>query len=330
MPRSVPTPIIIDTDPGVDDALAILLALRSPELQLVGLTTVAGNVSIEQATANLYRVLALSKPPAQLLIGQGAAAPIQRALETATHVHGPDGLGELDRFRVRDGRSRYPPVAVPPGLPRAIDVWRLALTRYAHSLTLITLGPLTNLALALESDPKLVRQFRSIICMAGAVAVPGNVTPAAEFNVYVDPHAARAVFHAELPVTLIPLDVTEQVTMTRDHIKRLTTNTADPVCRFLGDATGHALAFAEQVEGAARFPFHDPLAVAAVFDPSLVRCEPVYLDVETEGTATVGATIADRRARAAPHRRHPNVQVALRVNVKRALALFEARLCRMS
>ncbi len=330
MPRSGPRPLIIDTDPGVDDALAILLALRSPELHVVGMTTVAGNVSVEQATANLHRVLALSKPQAQLLIGQGAAAPLQRVLETATHVHGPDGLGELDRFRSRDGQPRYPPRVVPAALPRAIEVWRLALARHSASLTLVTLGPLTNLALALESDPKLVRQFQSIICMAGAVAVPGNVTPAAEFNVYVDPHAARAVFQAGLPVTLIPLDVTEQVTMTRDHIKRLTTNTTDPVCQFFGDATGHALAFAEQVEGAARFPFHDPLAVAAAFDPSLVRCEPVHLEVETEGTATVGATIADRRVRSRAHRRSPNVQVALQVNVKRALALFEARLCRMS
>lgn len=330
MPRSVPTPIIIDTDPGVDDALAILLALRSPELHLVGVTTVAGNVSVEQATANLFRVLALSKPPARLLVGQGAATPLQRSLETATHVHGPDGLGELDRFRSRDGQLRYPPVAVPAALPRALEVWRLALTRYSHSLTLVTLGPLTNLALALESEPKLVRQFQSIICMAGAVAVPGNVTPAAEFNVYVDPHAARAVFQAGLPVTLIPLDVTEQVTMTRDQIKRLTARTTDSVCHFFGDATGNALAFAERVEGAARFPFHDPLAVAAVLDPSLVRCEPVHLEVETEGAATVGATIADRRARAPAHRRSPNVQVALQVNVKRALALFRSRLCRMS
>ncbi len=330
MPRSGPRPLIIDTDPGVDDALAILLALRSPEFQLVGLTTVAGNVSVEQATANLYRVLGISKPPAQLLVGQGAAAPLQRALETATHVHGTDGLGELGRFRLRGGRSRYPPGAVPAGLPRAIEVWRLALARYSTSLTLVTLGPLTNLALALESDPQLVRRFQSIICMAGAVAVPGNVTPAAEFNVYVDPHAARAVFQAGLPVTLIPLDVTQQVTMTRDQIKRLTANTADPVCRFFGDATGHALAFAERVEGAARFPFHDPLALAAAFDPSLVRCEPVHLEVETEGAATLGATIADRRARAPAHRRRPNVQVALQVNVRRVLALFRSRLCRMS
>ena len=322
-------PVVIDTDPGVDDALAILLALRSPELALVGGTTVCGNVPVEQATRNLYRVLQVagSASTDTLAIGRGAAAPLSRPLETAAHVHGPDGVGELDRFVETDGRPRYPPPVVPSTHPDSLDVWAQCLRRYPHDLTLVTLGPLTNLAVALARRPYLVWGFRSIVAMAGAIAVPGNVTPAAEYNAYADPEAAAQVLEAGLPFTLVPLDVTGRVAMTRTQIARLTKGSRDPVCRFFGDATGHALDFAERVEGKAVFPFHDPLAVAVMVDPSLVRCKPLHVEVETRGRVTRGATVADRRPRAEAFRRPPNVSVTMWVDVVRSLARLKERLC---
>ncbi len=320
--------VIIDTDPGVDDALAILLALRSPELDVVAITTVCGNVPVEQATRNLFRVLSLVKPPPGLLIGQGAAKPLVRSLETATRVHGTDGLGNLDRFRNQDGSLRYPQMEVPRTLPTAQEVWTECARHYPNELTLITLGPLTNVAQALDADPWLARPLCQVICMGGAVTVPGNVTPAAEFNIYVDPHAAQRVFQSGLPITLVPLDVTMQVTLSRDTIHRLTGKVTDPVCRFLGDVTGPALDFSAQIEGKALFPLHDPLAVAVAIAPTLVKLTPLHVQVETDGRATLGMTLADRRAVRPSQKAEPNLHVALKVDAQRALKIFRERLCR--
>jgi purine nucleosidase/pyrimidine-specific ribonucleoside hydrolase len=330
MPTARPRKVILDTDPGVDDALAILLALRSPELEVVGITTICGNVPVEQATANLFRILSLVDPPSGLLIGRGAAAPLHRPLETAQHVHGADGLGDLDQFRNANGRSRYPRPVVPGRMPSALETWERCNRRHGTDLTLVTLGPLTNLAEALQRSAQTVKGFRSIIAMAGAIAVPGNVTRAAEFNVYVDPHAAEQVLQAGLPLTMVPLDVTTQVTVSREAINKLTARTRDPVGQFVADATGAALDFADRVEGAAVFPFHDPLAVAVASDPALVRFVPLHVAVETEGPVALGATLTDRRRLRSPHQSRPNVQVALRVQADRARRLITERLCRTS
>lgn len=324
----MPKRVIIDTDPGVDDALAILLALRSPELEVVAITTVCGNVPVEQATRNLFLVLNLVKPPSGLLIGQGAARPLLRPLETATHVHGANGLGELDRFHNQDGSPRYRQPVLPRSLPTAQEVWEECLRQYPDELTLITLGPLTNLARALEADLAPVHKLREVISMGGAIAVPGNVTPAAEFNICVDPHAAQRVFQSGLPITLVPLDVTIQVALSRDTIHALAADAADPVAQFLADATGPALAFAEQVEGIPHFPLHDPLAVAVAIDPRLVGLVPLHVEVETEGPVTRGMTVADRRSLRADHKAPPNLQAALTVDAAQVLTLFQERLCR--
>ncbi|CAI4030078.1 Inosine-uridine preferring nucleoside hydrolase [Nitrospira tepida] len=330
MPTARRRKVILDTDPGVDDALAILLALRSPELDVVGITTICGNVPVGQATENLFRILSLVDPPRGLLIGQGAAAPLRRPLETATHVHGADGLGDLDQFTNQSGQPRYPRPVVPGRLPSAVETWERCMRTHGPNLTLITLGPLTNLAQALQRPAIVAKGFRSIIAMAGAIAVPGNVTRAAEFNVYVDPHAAEQVLQADLPLTLIPLDVTTKVTVSREAITKLTARARDPVGQFFADATGAALDFADRVEGAAVFPFHDPLAVAVAIDPALVQLVPLHVAVETEGPVALGATLADRRRLRREHQNRPNVQVALRVQADRARRLITERLCRTS
>jgi len=320
--------VIIDTDPGVDDALAILLALRAPELEVVAITTVCGNVPVEQGTQNLFRVLGLVKPPAGLLIGQGAARPLCHPLQTATHVYGSDGLGELDGIRNQDGSPRYPKPKLPRSLPTGQEVWAKCLQRYPGELTLITLGPLTNLALALETDSAPLRELRSVISIGGAISVPGNVTRAAEFNIFVDPDAAQRVFQSGLPMTLVPLDVTTKVALSRKEIQALAADGSDPVLRFVADATGLALSYIERVEGASLFHLHDPLAVAVAIDPTLVKTAPLSIAVETEDQTNLGRTRTDPRSLRGSQKASPNVQAALTVDAARALRLFKQRFSR--
>src|ERR1700675_2715636 len=190
------TPILIDTDPGIDDALAILLALGSPEVSVEAITTVAGNVEVDLATANVFRVLDVARPwdvarPVRRPpVARGAAAPLAGPLLTAPHVHGEDGLGNLGGLREPDGRLRYPE---PSRILEMLDGADLILEtsdRFAGRLVVVALGPLTNVALALRRNRGRLARAARIVVMGGAVAVPGNVTAAAEFNMHVDPEAA--------------------------------------------------------------------------------------------------------------------------------------------
>jgi purine nucleosidase/pyrimidine-specific ribonucleoside hydrolase len=327
MQQRTPTRVIIDTDAGADDALAILLALASPELEVVGVTTVCGNVPVGQATKNLFRILALTKAPPGLLVGQGAARPLEEELVTAVRVFGGDGLGDLDEMRTAGGVSRYPQARLPPLLSTAQDVWNDCVRRYPDELTLITLGPLTNVALSLKVNPLTVHRFHSVIVMGGAIGVPGNVAPAAEFNIYVDPHAAHRVFQASLPLTLVPLDVTTKVWVERDTVAAWAAESHDPTVRIVTDVTGKAFDFAERVEGHGRFYFHDPLAVLAAVDPSLMTLESMQVSIEKAGSVARGMTIADRRILKPEQRPVPNVQVAVDVDAPRALNHLRSRLC---
>lgn len=322
-----PQRIVIDTDPGVDDALAILFALRSPELDVAAITTVCGNVPVEQATRNLFRILALTDSSAGLTIGQGASTPLARPLQTATHVHGQDGLGDLDRVRMPQGTPVYSSPSVPPHLPDAQSVWDRTLASAEQPITLVTLGPLTNLALALQKDPALIRRFHRIVCMGGALTVGGNVTPAAEFNVYVDPHAADLVLAAGLPLTLIPLDVTTTVTMTDREIAGACEKSPDRVARFFRDATEPALEFARRALGRPMFEFHDPLAMAVTADSSLVETTLLPLQVVTETGPDLGKTLVLETSRSDTEGMRAPVSVALRADRRRALSCIVGRLC---
>ena len=327
MQRPSPTKVILDTDPGVDDALALLLAFASPELQVVGVTTVCGNVPVGQATKNLFRLLNVVQPPPGLLVGQGAARPLEEDLVTAVQVHGSDGLGELDSVLAEEGTPRYPQVRLPSVLSTAQDVWNECVRRHPDEVTLITLGPLTNVAVALKVNPLTVQKFRSVIVMGGAIGVPGNVAPAAEFNMYVDPHAAHRVFQASLPLTLVPLDVTTRVGVTRESLMTWAAESRAPLARMTTDMTRKAFEFAEKVEGHGLFYFHDPLAVLAAVDSSLLKVEPLHVSVEMAGRVSRGITIADRRPRTPEEKARPNMHVAVDVDVDRTLSLLRNRLC---
>jgi inosine-uridine nucleoside N-ribohydrolase len=321
------TPILIDTDPGIDDALAILLALGSPEVSVEAITTVAGNVEVDLGTANVFRILDVARPGRRPRVARGAAAPFVGPLVTASHVHGDDGLGNLDRLREPDGRPRYP---APSHVLETLDGAGLILEvadRFAGRLVVVALGPLTNVALALQRDHGRLAQVDRIVVMGGAVGVPGNVTPTSEFNIHVDPEAASAVFASGLPIELVPLDVTRQVILTSGDLGAALARHGGPTARFIEDFTAHGFDF-ETRRGDGRMALHDPLAVGVALDPSLVTLEPLHVAVECQGRLTRGMTVADRR----PHRDGPapTCRAALEVDGPRFLRLFLERVCRAS
>ena len=319
--------LLIDTDPGIDDALAILLALASPEVRIETVTVVAGNVPVELAAANARRILAVAAPTPMPPVIRGAEAPLKRTLITAGHVHGQDGLGNLDRFVEPDGRLRYP--EPPPVLETrsAAEAILETVDRWGPELTVVALGPLTNLAAAAALDARRLARAGRVVVMGGAVAVSGNVTPAAEFNFFVDPEAAAQVLEAGLAVELIPLDVTRRVVLAQAVLtERLRRCPDDRIARFILDFTLHGFAFGASQEGGG-IVLHDPLAMAVALDPSLVTFEPMSVEVECEGKLTRGLSLADRRALPSHRKRVPSCRVAMDVDADAVLRLFLERLC---
>jgi inosine-uridine nucleoside N-ribohydrolase len=319
------TRMIIDTDPGVDDALALILALRSIDARVDAVTVVGGNVSLDQTTRNAMRVLDLVASNPRPILARGAPAPLRRGPGRAEAIHGKDGLGELERFRDFGGNPRYPEIPVPSGLPHATEVIMELVGRYPDEITLVALGPLTNVAEALRADRTRLLRLRGLVVMGGAIGVPGNVTPAAEFNIHSDPDAAREVFSSGIPVTLVPLDVTRKVTLTREDLAPLGREGSGPTARFIHDATQRALGFMEELEGKASMALHDPLAVAVAIAPSFVETAALHVDVETEGKLTYGMTVADRRPIRNSFKPLPNLKVALEVDAARFLLFFRGR-----
>ncbi len=319
--------LLIDTDPGIDDALAILLALSSPGARVEAITTVAGNVPLERATINAQRILAVAAPDPMPPVARGAATPLKRALVTAGHVHGQDGLGNLERFVEPDGRPRYPEPTHDLEMRPAAEVILEAVDRWGADLTIVALGPLTNLAAALALDARRLARAGRVVVMGGAIAVPGNITPAAEFNFYVDPEAAAVVLEAGLNLELISLDVTRRVVLAQaaltDRLRRCPDHR---IARFILDFTRHGFAFgAEREDGG--IVLHDPLAMAVALDPSLVTFEPLSVEVECEGKLTRGLSRADRREIPSHRKRAPACRVAVDVDAARVLHLVLERLC---
>jgi purine nucleosidase/pyrimidine-specific ribonucleoside hydrolase len=294
---------LIDTDPGIDDALALLYAWGSADLRLAAITTVAGNVPVAEATRNLLRLVALRgiQPP---LIAEGAATPLARRLVTAQGYHGEDGLGDV------------PDWPAPPGTvvrQSAAELIVEMARRAAEPLTLIALGPLTNVALALDLDERALRRLARLVVMGGAVDVPGNVTPAAEFNIHVDPDAAARVLAAGLPVDLVPLDATRQAVLSRAALEQALQRRPGPVATRVAAFTRRGFTV-DRACGTAGMVLHDPLAVAAALDPGLVGWEETRLQIEGDG--------ATRRA-AGP----VNCRFARTVDAASFLAAFLDRLC---
>ncbi|MFN2590416.1 MAG: nucleoside hydrolase, partial [Actinomycetota bacterium] len=305
--------VLIDTDPGIDDAIALLLALRSPELDVRGITVVHGNVPVDGGTLNTFKVLQLAGR-GDVPVARGAARPLLREPVTAEIVHGTDGLADL----------------MPP--PQDVDIHpeygptflARRLEESDEPVTVVTLGPFTNLAITLLSAPRSVPRIARVFAMGGAVRVEGNVTPAAEFNVYADPEAAAVVLASGVPLTLVPLDATMQATVA-GAVGRKLRSADNPVERFVGDLIAHAAGVYERYYGTEDVAMHDPLALAAAIDPSLLETRRVHVAVETGGAITSGRTVADFWGIPEPWG-EPNADVALGIDPARFDELLWRRL----
>jgi purine nucleosidase len=313
----MPKKIIIDTDPGVDDAMAILLALKSPELAVVGLTTIFGNVYTPLATENALRLVEFAGRP-DIPVAPGAELPLIVPLEAvAEFVHGRDGLGNVN---------------LPPPQGRAIDrpaaqfIVEMVMS-HPGEITLIPIGPLTNLALAVALEPRLAENVAEVVIMGGAALVSGNVTPAAEANIIHDPHAADVVFTAGWPVTMVGLDVTMPTIMTDDYLAALKAS-ATPTAEFIYAISRFYRDFHYAVYGLMGMHTHDPSAIAYALDPTLFTTTRGPVRVVTEGI-TSGQTFLDRRQnwrKPNAWTNQPAVNVCLEVDSERLLALYKERI----
>lgn len=305
--------VLIDTDPGIDDAIAILLALASPELDVRGITVVHGNVPVEACTLNALKILDLAGRR-DVPVVTGAAAPLVRPPRHAEAVHGTDGLGGLFP----------PPDDAHPFAADAAAFIAGALEETDEPTTLISLGPLTNVATAILATPRVTERLERIVSMGGAIRREGNVTPAAEFNIFADPEAAAIVFRSGVPITLVPLDATMRAIFPGEAAARLAGSEV-PVERAVGELGSFVSAVYRTYYGIDGFALHDPLAVGAAIDPTLVTTQDLWVSVETRGELTAGATLADFWHIPEPWG-EPNASVALDADGDRFLEFLCTRL----
>ena len=275
-----PKRIIIDTDPGIDDALAFLLALASPEIKLEALTTTQGNVTLAKATRNALSILELARAN-HIPVVQGSMLPLVQPLRASAEVHGESGIGA----------SQLPEPTSQPVPGHAVDFLIKSVLAEPNEISIFPIGPLTNIALAIRKEPKFARAVRELVIMGGAIQDGGNITPLAEFNIYVDPHAAHIVFHSGIPITLIPLDVTQKCLLTEEHMDRLL-KIHSPISKFIGEAMSVYLE-ASYARGFAGSALHDPLTLATILAPEVLTLKEYYVDVDLSGGVSMGKTFAD-------------------------------------
>ena len=275
--------IIIDTDPGQDDAVAILLALASPEeIEVLGITAVAGNVPLNLTKKNARIVCELAKKT-DIKVFAGCGTPMKRPLVTAEHVHGKTGL---------DGPT-LPDPQMPLQKQHAVDfIIETVRNNEAGTITLCPLGPLTNIATAIEKAPDIKEKVQEIVLMGGAYFEVGNITPTAEFNIYVDPEAAEIVFQSNIKITVLPLDVTHKALVTKarnDAFRALNS----PVGKAVAEMTDFFERFDKEKYGSDGAPLHDPCVIAYILSPDLFSGRHINVEVETQSELTLGMTVAD-------------------------------------
>ena len=274
--------IIIDTDPGQDDAVAILLALASPELDVLGITCVAGNVGLDLTTLNACKICELAEKP-ETQVFAGASKPLSRSLVTAEHVHGKTGL---------DGVDLPVPKMEISGTPAVDFIIDSLMGSEPKEITLCALGPLTNLALAITQEPKIISKISQIVLMGGGFFEGGNITPSAEFNIFVDPEAADIVVKSGAKIVMMPLDITHKVLATKNFIEKLVS---------LGSNSGVAVAgllnffgrHDSEKYGSDGAPLHDPNVIAYLLKPEYYFGKEINIEIELNSDLTLGMTVAD-------------------------------------
>ncbi|REK72051.1 nucleoside hydrolase [Paenibacillus paeoniae] len=304
--------MIIDADTGIDDALAILYALKSPSIKVEGITTVFGNINVEKATDNTLRMIQLAAPSYEVPVAQGAGKPLKRGNpQFGTHVHGANGIGNVE---------------IPASAQQVLDEAAADfILRKSHELEgeliLVTLGRMTNLAHAIEKDPDVCQRIKHVYVMGGAVAVPGNVTPVSEANIWGDPEAAELVFDSGVPLTMVGLDVTMKTLLTGEHLDRLQQACGeenDEMVNFIRESHRFYFDFYRSsnyfIDAA---PIHDPLTILIAEDPSIVTTQQMNVKVVCDSELCSGMTVADLRRKSligSPINVCTNVDAALAVD----------------
>ena len=320
--------ILIDTDPGIDDAAAILMALASPELEVMALTTIFGNSSVEVCTANARRVLTAAGR-SDVPVYMGAGKPLLRPANEgwASHIHGGDGLGGIvddsGPAVSPDGEPVEPPSLEAPGKHAALAIIETVMAAPGE-ITVLALGRMTNLALAISLEPRIAESVAEVVVMGGAVTVPGNVSGVATANLHEDPEAASIVYRSGAPIVQVGLDVCNRVTVSPSQLEAIA-DAGSPATRLLSEATGHlreAYIRTGRIGPDDGVRYNDMPAIGYAVDPGLFTARSAYVEIETHSELTKGQTVADWNAA------DPNARICLEVDADALTALFTERLCR--
>lgn len=303
--------IILDTDPGIDDSLAILLALASPEIVLDGISTIHGNASTERVTTNALSILELAKA-GHVPVYKGCDLPLVQPSLLSPETHGDSGLG-------------YAKLSAPLGQAQAqhgSDFLIDQIMSKPGEITLVAIGPLTNVAMAIRKEPRIVQNVKEVFIMGGAIRHQGNTTALAEYNTYVDPHAAHIVFHSGMPMILTPLDVTYQCIFTTDDLNRLL-KIDSPITKFIADATRFYMEFHDEYQKIDGCVINDPMTLALTFMPEICDYQDLYVDVDISTGVGLGNTFADFYNY---EKKAPNMKLALGVRPRMFMELFLERM----
>lgn len=285
------TPVVLDMDPGVDDALAIILALKSGKLDAKAITICGGNVGLDQCALNALKTVRVIDPGSNVPVARGASRPVSRSPFRAGGIHGPDGLGGI--------RDKYsdPPISDLDARD-GIDVILEAARLYSSDLVIIATGPLTNIALAIGKDPEAMRSIGRVFWMGGSFTTTGNITPVAEFNAFCDPEAAQEVLSFGVPMTVVGLDACMQCPLSLDELEDEVNRNHSAIGEFARAITGMYMDFYHRQENFLGCYLHDPLAVAvAIWPDIIIKSEPHHVHMVTHGGIAQGMTIIDRRPR---------------------------------
>ncbi|MGA0850486.1 MAG: nucleoside hydrolase [Candidatus Nanopelagicaceae bacterium] len=307
--------IIFDTDPGIDDALALLLLAAAPELDLLAITVTHGNTSQEKCLSNALKLVELLGIE-QVPVARGAQEPLVKELSVAEETHGDGGLGY----------AVLPEPKVKPIQESAHDLIIRLVNENPGQITLLCVGPMTNIALALLKQPQIAKNIKRIVAMGGSIHYPGNSTPQSEYNVFCDPESYEIVLNAGVDFTLVPLDVTYQCLLTTQHIEQITLARPE-IKNFIKESTRFYIEFHAKYQGIQGCAINDPLAAAILIDPTLVENRDYFLSVDLSGGSSRAKTIADHYGAL---KKAPNAKVSMTVEVDRFMKQFIERMNRLN
>ena len=307
----MPKHIVLDTDPGIDDALAILLALASPEVVLDGISTVHGNASSAQVTTNALSILEIANA-SHIPVYQGCDLPLVKESLLSPETHGNSGLGY----------ANLSAPATKPQIKHGSDYIIEQIMSHPGEVTLVAIGPLTNVAIAIRKEPRIVQNVKEVFVMGGAIKHQGNTTPLAEYNTYVDPHAAHIVFHSGMPIVLTPLDVTYECIFLKEDLNRLL-KIDSPITKFIADSTRFYMEFHDEYQKIDGCVINDPMTLALTFMPEICDYQDLYVDVDISTGVGLGNTFGDFYNY---EKKKPNMKVALGVRPRMFMELFLERM----